>query len=96
MNDDVAGEAVEAGAEHAKPSAHDGDDDEDHGGAKGDGQERDPGDAAFAEVFEDEVEFVQGEVVGCWLAGIATPERIIFSSVTIKGKVHTAPARDSL
>ena len=47
-------------SEHPQPAAHDADDDEHHRRAERDGDERHPGDAALAEVFEDEVEFVHG------------------------------------
>ena len=58
LDDDVAAQPVERFAEHAQPPAHDADDDEDHRRAEHDGDQRDPRDAALAEVFEDEVEFV--------------------------------------
>src|SRR5687767_4036698 len=74
-------------AEHSQPSAHDGDDDQNHGRAKHDGDQRNPRDATLAEVFEDEVEFVH-QVCG-FISGNRITSRMLSAPVSIMSNRST-------
>src|SRR5580692_3207222 len=55
INDQIADQIVIGLPEHSQPAAHDADNDQDHSGAKYDGDERNPGDSPLHEIADHEL-----------------------------------------